>query len=366
MTRFCFDSPDPEDTARVAEDLGRAIGEEGLVLGLVGPLGSGKTVFVKGLAEGLGIDPRLVSSPTFVLAQQYPIVRETSPNRAPAVLHHVDLYRLESEDELESMGFFDLFGAGCVLAIEWADRFPTMLGPDRLVIEWDGAASRMGGAPGRTLCVEAYGARAEQVMMDWRERLGRRARWTAPDSGTDSADADPDAGAAAARRGRAGDLGVALLLLGLAAMRTGQDVGTHLGWASEAPACAAAVSLEEDAWGTRRVACGPGDSFVDRSDASEGEASTARPQGIGGVLFGESLDLERATAIQLEALPHLGPQRARAIVAAREQEAFESVAALQRVPGIGPRTVERLTPWLAVHQAPEMGGTKHRQGDDRG
>ncbi len=89
VTAFRFDSPDPETTFEIAALLGRSIGARGLALGLVGPLGSGKTVFVKGLAAGLGVDPRGVSSPTFVIAQEYAI-----PD-GPETLHHLDFYRLE-------------------------------------------------------------------------------------------------------------------------------------------------------------------------------------------------------------------------------------------------------------------------------
>ena len=56
MKTWFFDSPDPEHTFACGADLGRSIGHDGLVIALVGPLGAGKTVFVKGLADGLGID----------------------------------------------------------------------------------------------------------------------------------------------------------------------------------------------------------------------------------------------------------------------------------------------------------------------
>ncbi|MFP6655824.1 MAG: tRNA (adenosine(37)-N6)-threonylcarbamoyltransferase complex ATPase subunit type 1 TsaE, partial [Myxococcota bacterium] len=73
MQSWFFDSLNAEQTLACGAALGRAIGVEGIALALSGPLGAGKTVFVKGLAEGLGVDPRSVSSPTFVLAQQYAI-----------------------------------------------------------------------------------------------------------------------------------------------------------------------------------------------------------------------------------------------------------------------------------------------------
>ena len=65
MASWTFVSRDPDETRAIARELGRAIGADGAVLALIGPLGAGKTVFVKGLAEGLGVDPRGVSSPTF-------------------------------------------------------------------------------------------------------------------------------------------------------------------------------------------------------------------------------------------------------------------------------------------------------------
>ncbi len=95
------------------------------VIGLVGPLGAGKTEWVKGLAEGLGIEAQLVASPTFVIASEYPGDRS---------LAHVDFYRIESEGELEATGFVDLLDPGRVVAIEWADRFPLALPDDRIEV----------------------------------------------------------------------------------------------------------------------------------------------------------------------------------------------------------------------------------------
>jgi len=97
------------------------------VVALVGPLGAGKTAFAKGLAEGLGLDPDQVASPTFVIASEYPRARGLR-------FAHVDLYRVESEAELESAGFRDLLAPDVLLAVEWADRFPAALPPDRLEV----------------------------------------------------------------------------------------------------------------------------------------------------------------------------------------------------------------------------------------
>ena len=90
MASWTCNSANPEDTHAMGRALGQSIGADGLAIALVGPLGAGKTVFVRGLAEGLGVEPRSVSSPTFVIAQQYAVPQ------GPETLHHVDLYRLGS------------------------------------------------------------------------------------------------------------------------------------------------------------------------------------------------------------------------------------------------------------------------------
>ena len=86
----------------------------GAVILLHGDLGSGKTAFVRGVARGLGIDPDQVTSPTFVIIQEY---------RGSAALFHVDLYRLEGAAAIDDLGIQELSGEG-IVAIEWADRLP--------------------------------------------------------------------------------------------------------------------------------------------------------------------------------------------------------------------------------------------------
>ncbi len=108
-------------------DVARAVAADlraGDVLLLSGPLGAGKTVFVRGVAAGLGVDPREVTSPTFTLVHEYRGGRLT--------LYHADLYRLErtGTDDLglEEMGVRD-----GVLAIEWPERLAHGLGRSRVV-----------------------------------------------------------------------------------------------------------------------------------------------------------------------------------------------------------------------------------------
>src|SRR5437899_12027280 len=108
-----FISKSPEDTQRLGETWGRVAGA-GLVIGLTGDLGAGKTELVKGLAHGLGVKTR-VHSPTFALLHEY------TDGRLP--LFHVDLYRLESPSQIIGAGLEEYFySPPGVTVIEWVER----------------------------------------------------------------------------------------------------------------------------------------------------------------------------------------------------------------------------------------------------
>jgi tRNA threonylcarbamoyladenosine biosynthesis protein TsaE len=102
------------ETVAVGRELAATMTRGSVVL-LSGDLGAGKTAFVRGLADGLGIDPGDVTSPTFTLVQEY------RGGRLP--LYHVDLYRLRAVD-VADIGLDDEALAEGVVAIEWPDRLP--------------------------------------------------------------------------------------------------------------------------------------------------------------------------------------------------------------------------------------------------
>ena len=106
IRRYIIDKE--QDTTRIAERIASLIGE-GYILALYGNLGSGKTFFTRALCRALGSND-LVTSPSFVLINQY-----TTPNFC---IHHIDLYRLHSEEDLIGLGLDEFLGEGLTI-IEW-------------------------------------------------------------------------------------------------------------------------------------------------------------------------------------------------------------------------------------------------------
>lgn len=115
------------DSPTRTRELGRALGAAatpGTVLGLIGPLGAGKTQLAKGVAEGLGVST-VVNSPTFVLMNEHV---------GRLRLYHVDGYRLDDAEEALAAGLFDERQADGVTVVEWADRLDGLLPLERLDI----------------------------------------------------------------------------------------------------------------------------------------------------------------------------------------------------------------------------------------
>ncbi len=109
--------------------MGQSVGQmlrAGDCVALVGRLGSGKTCFVSGVAEGMGVQGR-VASPSFIIMRTHP---------GPVHLFHADAYRIDTPEEFEEAGLFDWLQDGAVV-IEWADRVAELLPPDALIVEFE-------------------------------------------------------------------------------------------------------------------------------------------------------------------------------------------------------------------------------------
>ena len=112
-----YETFSPEETFELGREIGRQA-SPGDVYALTGDLGVGKTVFTKGLAEGLGITEP-VTSPTFTIVQSY------EGGRLP--FHHFDVYRIEDIDEMDEIGYEDCFYGDGVTLVEWADVIAELL-----------------------------------------------------------------------------------------------------------------------------------------------------------------------------------------------------------------------------------------------
>lgn len=140
---LALDTFSEEQTRRLGEWFGRHVSVP-VVFSLIGDLGSGKTIFVQGLARGLDVpDGYYVTSPSFTLINEY-------PGRWP--LRHIDLYRLDAELDPDDLGITDILKSEGVAAIEWADKLPARSLSDRLEIRF-----AIGEGDRRTLRFIAYG-----------------------------------------------------------------------------------------------------------------------------------------------------------------------------------------------------------------
>jgi len=121
-----FQTSSTSETIRMGKRLGRLL-QPGDVVALVGDLGTGKTQFIKGLAKGVGVGrATYVSSPSFTLINEY-------PGRIP--FYHIDLFRLQSEKEAESLGLEEYVRGDGITAIEWADKISSLLPEELLLVK---------------------------------------------------------------------------------------------------------------------------------------------------------------------------------------------------------------------------------------
>lgn len=141
----------PQETFALGEAIGGRL-KPGMVLGLSGPLGAGKTQLVKGIASGNAIDQTPdVTSPTFTLINEY---------SGRLKLVHVDTYRLENPAaELTAMGFDEMLGTETALVVEWADRIRDLLPENTIWIHLEPT-----GETSRTLHIQGDGHNASDLI----------------------------------------------------------------------------------------------------------------------------------------------------------------------------------------------------------
>lgn len=157
MQPLLYDAQDERDTAA----LGAALAEllpPCTVVALRGTLGAGKTRLVQAIAEAAGVNRRDVTSPTFVLIQEY-------QGRRP--VYHFDAYRIASQEEFLDLGPEEYFERPGLVLVEWADRVEDCLPPERIDVRIE-----VTGAESRRFEITAVGKRYEQVI----ERLAAALR----------------------------------------------------------------------------------------------------------------------------------------------------------------------------------------------
>ncbi|MBL9037974.1 MAG: tRNA (adenosine(37)-N6)-threonylcarbamoyltransferase complex ATPase subunit type 1 TsaE [Archangium sp.] len=125
----------------------------GHFVGLIGQLGAGKTAFSRGVASGAGVPLDDVSSPTYSLVQTY---------KGRVTLHHLDLYRLATEADLFSIGYFELIDDAAAMLVEWVDRVASATPSDALVVTASAVSETE-----RLFRADATGAVSERLLHAW-------------------------------------------------------------------------------------------------------------------------------------------------------------------------------------------------------
>jgi tRNA threonylcarbamoyladenosine biosynthesis protein TsaE len=120
-----FETHSDEETRDLGRQLASLLPAKATVL-LIGNLGAGKTTLAKGIVAGRGAaEPEEVGSPTFTLIHEY---------GNPVAVYHIDLYRLETVEEVRRLGVEDLFDSEALVLVEWGERFPELLPNRRIAI----------------------------------------------------------------------------------------------------------------------------------------------------------------------------------------------------------------------------------------
>ncbi len=121
------------ETKDIAKDLAKSL-LGGTVIALYGDLGAGKTTFTQGLAEALGVKQH-INSPTFIIHRSY---RVNNTKKGIANFHHIDLYRIETKKDIESVGLEEIFqDTWGVVVIEWPEKITSLLPKKRIDIRFE-------------------------------------------------------------------------------------------------------------------------------------------------------------------------------------------------------------------------------------
>ena len=124
ISQMKYITKSPEETLELGCKFGKTL-KTGSVVALIGELGTGKTIFTKGIAKALGVrDYEHVNSPSFVIVKLY------KSRKAP--LYHFDLYRLRPGHDLDTIGYEEYFYSKGISVVEWADRAPDIL-PEKYI-----------------------------------------------------------------------------------------------------------------------------------------------------------------------------------------------------------------------------------------
>jgi tRNA threonylcarbamoyladenosine biosynthesis protein TsaE len=158
VPRLIWYSLSPQETRHMGEQIGRLL-TPGQVIALYGELGAGKTSLVQGIARGLRIQDRYITSPTFTILNEY---------KGPIPLYHFDVYRLSGPEDLEELGYEEYFYGEGIAVLEWAEKIASLLPADHLEILLEHYGDNK-----RRLSFQAHGKKARDVLGRLRNHLGR-------------------------------------------------------------------------------------------------------------------------------------------------------------------------------------------------
>ena len=129
LTGQSYETHSADETLALGRTIASQLAKKAVVL-LIGDLGAGKTTLTQGIVEGLGAASRdQVASPTFTLIHEY--------GGPPPPVYHIDLYRLDTEAEVATLGLDELFDREAIVLIEWGERFPRLMPQDRIEIRFE-------------------------------------------------------------------------------------------------------------------------------------------------------------------------------------------------------------------------------------